>query len=86
MEPGLAEELTVERDYLCQMRVIFQDGYKLRAYEPANLCVRETSSQGREGRQSKDYVTDRAGLYYENVFKIFRHNRAIIRRRGTIGN
>jgi hypothetical protein len=56
MEPGFAEKLAVERDYLGQVRMIFQKLCELGPDEPANSGARKISAQGRESRQSQDYI------------------------------
>jgi hypothetical protein len=55
-EPGFAEKLAVERDYLGQVRMIFQKLCELGPDEPTNHGVRKTFAQGRESRQSQDYI------------------------------
>jgi hypothetical protein len=57
MEPGLAEKLTVERNYLVQVRMVFEKRCKLGPNEPANFRIGKTFAQSRKGRQSQDYVT-----------------------------
>jgi len=56
VEPGFAEKLAVERDYLGQVGMIFQKLCELGPDEPANPGVRKTFAQGRKGRQSQDYI------------------------------
>jgi len=55
--PGLAEELSVERDYSGQMRMIFEQWCKFAANKPANPGVGETPAQGGECGQGLNYVT-----------------------------
>jgi hypothetical protein len=86
VKPGFAEELAVERDYLGQVRVIFQKLCKLGPDEPANPGFGKISAQGRKGRQSQDYIAQRAGLYYQDVSETLRHNQLIVSKRKVSSN
>jgi len=71
MKPGFAKKLSVEKDSIRQMRMIFQKRSELGTDEPTDLCVRKAVAQSVKGGQSHDNVTERAGLYYQDVFEAF---------------
>jgi len=58
--------------------MVLEKRSELRADQPANHGVRETSAQGREGRQGQDDVTERAGFYYQDVRQTLWHSHLIV--------
>jgi hypothetical protein len=66
--------------------MIFDKRCKLRPDKPANLCARKTLMQSCKGRQRQDYVTQRAGLDYQDVFETFRHNKTIVSKKEILSN
>jgi hypothetical protein len=53
--------------------MIFEQRCEVGADEPTDIRIWKAFAQNGKGRQGQDYVTQRTGLYYQDVPEIVRH-------------